>query len=139
STAMQQVPTESQCSGELHDGAAAWCDVDQLFGSTNYQIVLRYEDACNNRSPMSADAVTTPQQKYATVEGLCFVATAAYGAPWALRVQELRWFRELYLQRNPVGSRLVRLYYETSPRLARLLAASPVARSIARTTLAPRT
>lgn len=139
STAIQRVPTESQCSGELHDGEAAWCDVDQLFGSTNYQIGLRYEDACNNRSPMIADAVTTPQQKFATVEGLCFVATAAYGAPWALRVQALRWFRDLYLKTNPVGSGLVRFYYETSPPLARLVAASPVARSIARTTLAPLT
>lgn len=139
STAIQQVPTETQCSGELEIGEASWCDVEQLFGSTSYQIGLRYEDDCNNRSPLVADAVTTPQQKFATVEGLCFVATAAYGAPWALRVQALRWFRDLYLKTNPVGSALVRFYYATSPPLAQLLAGSPAARSIARATLAPLT
>lgn len=138
-TAIQQVPSRDACSGPFEPGDAAWCEVDQLFGSTQYQIGLRYEDTCNNRSHVVADEVTTPQQKFATVEGLCFVATAAYGAPWATRVQALRWFRDLYLKSNPVGRALVRFYYDTSPPLARLLAASPLARSVTRAALAPLT
>jgi len=139
SSAIQHIPREDECGGPLEPGEHTWCEVGQLFGSTRYQVGVRYEDNCNNKSGLVAGEITTPQQEFATVEGLCFVATAAYGAPWALRVQALRWFRDLYLKQNDVGSDLVRFYYAASPALARLIARSPLARSLTRAALTPLT
>ena len=81
--------------------------------------------------------VTTPQQEFATVEGFCFVATAAYGAPWEGKVQALRWVRDRYLERSPLGQSMVDFYYYASPPAARLIARSEIARSMARQVLGP--
>ena len=47
-------------------------------------------------------------------------ATAAYGASWQTEVSTLRWFRDLVLRSNPMGSELVRFYYTYSPPLAEI-------------------
>lgn len=136
-SAVQQVPRPDQCSGDLVPGEPAWCDVTELFGNYDYQIGISYEDECGNRSGIAADQVRTPSQEFAQVDGLCFVATAAYGAPWAGRVQALRWFRDVYLKPNPLGMAFVAFYYAYSPPLARAIAGNPLARASARVLLEP--
>lgn len=137
SSAIQSIPGPGDCAGSIEPGATTWCEVDELFGSSPYQIGIRYEDMCSNASSIVADQVTTPAQKFATVEGFCFVATAAWGAPWASNVQALRWFRDLYLKSSSVGYALVHFYYLNSPAGARLIARYPVARRIAQIVLHP--
>ncbi len=136
-SAIQQIPSPDQCSGPFLPGEAAWCDVTELFGNYDYQIGVGYEDDCGNSSGLVASQVTTPAQEFAQVEGFCFVATAAWGAPWASRVQALRWFRDIYLQSNPMGRAFVGFYYHVSPTLARSIARVPLARAIARVVLEP--
>lgn len=137
--AVQQVPPPEQCSGDFVPGEPAWCDVTELFGNYDYQIGASYEDECGNRSGIMADQIRTPSQEFAQVDGLCFVATAAYGAPWAQRVKALRWFRDIYLKPNPMGRAFVAFYYAYSPPLAQSIAGNPLARASARAVLEPLT
>jgi hypothetical protein len=137
SAAIQQVPTADRCGGPIEPGATTYCDVEELFGSTNYQIGIRYEDNCSNSSDIVSDEITTPQQEFATVEGLCFVATAAWGAPWQENVTALRWFRDLVLKQSSLGWSAVAFYYTHGPVLAKLIHGSPLARAIARAHLEP--
>ena len=115
----------------------ATCVVDQLFGNTEYQLAVRYEDSCGNQSPLSATAVRTPAQAFTQVDGFCVVATAAYGANWRPRVYALRLFRDRYLLGNGLGRGFAALYYGTGPMLARILADSEFGRSLVRAVLAP--
>jgi hypothetical protein len=136
-SAVQQVPPVELCSGDLVPGELAWCDVTELFGNYDYQIGITYEDECGNESPIAADEVRTPAQEFAQVDGFCFVATAAYGAPWTERVRALRWFRDAYLKTNPMGRAFVAFYYSASPPLADAIAKDPLARASARAVLGP--
>jgi len=139
SSAIQRVPTdeEGMCGTMMAPGITTWCDLGGLFGSSEYQIGIRYEDDCANRSSIVASAVTTPQQKFEVVDGLCFVATAAYGAPWIDRVRALRWFRDGYLASTDIGRDLLRFYNYASPGLADMIAETPLARGLARVALEP--
>jgi hypothetical protein len=68
---------------------------------------------------------------------ICFVATAAYGVPFADEVETLRRFRDQVLARSPLGRALVRAYETLSPPLAALIAARAWARALARFLLRP--
>jgi len=128
---------EVPCTGPYEPGQPVTCLVDQLFGNTEYQVAVRYEDTCGNQSPLVAASVQTPAQEFSIVDGFCVVATAAYGAPWAPRVYALRLFRDQYLLSNPLGRGFVALYYEHGPLLARAIADSPWGRSAVRAILGP--
>ncbi|MFO0632438.1 MAG: CFI-box-CTERM domain-containing protein [Nannocystaceae bacterium] len=135
--AIQATATLADCSGPFEPGVQMWCDVDELFGRYTYQIGLRYEDGCSNRSTLVAGMVETPAQKFQTVDGFCFIATAAWGGAWTDRVQALRYFRDLYLRQTGFGTALVEFYYFNSPKLAGLIAERPWARALTRAVLSP--
>jgi hypothetical protein len=137
SSAIQAVPTDAECSDTIEAGETAWCDLHELFGSYHYQVGLRYEDNCSNKSMLVADAVQTPAQKFQTVEGFCFIATAAYGGQWTDRVQALRYFRDLYMRQTGVGYAMIEFYYANSPALAKAIAPRPWARALTRALLGP--
>lgn len=135
--AVQAVPRDGDCSGPIEAGTSGWCDLRELFGNYDYQIGLRYEDACSNRSGLVAASVETPAQQFQTVEGFCFIATAAYGGQWTNRVAALRYFRDLYMRQTGFGYALVEFYYANSPALADSISDRPWARALARAVLAP--
>ena len=112
-------------------------EVDELWGDYTYQFGVVYEDRCTNRSELVTAAVTTAPQKFQQVDSFCFVATAAYGAPWAAPVQALRDFRDTFLKQSATGLDLVRFYYAFSPPLARVIAREPLLRGMARVVLQP--
>jgi hypothetical protein len=68
-------------------------------------------------------------------KGMCFVATAACGDPFAPEVIALSAFRDDVLLRNPIGRLFVRLYYAVSPPVAAAIAGSTFLRRLAMWTL----
>ena len=124
-------------NGVGEPGKRSSVDVNQLFGNHTYQVGLRYADRCNNNSEIATTEATTSPQEFAQVEGFCFIATAAYGAPWQREVQALRYFRDRVLRTVALGRALVQAYYAWSPPLARLIERSPLARATVRTILQP--
>lgn len=67
----------------------------------------------------------------------CFIATAAYGTQFSLDIDTLRDFRDQILMKSNAGRNFVRFYYENSPRYARMILDSPVARASVRAALVP--
>lgn len=118
-------------------GEQASVEVDQLWGTYTYHFGVTYEDKCANESTLVTESATTPAQEFQTVEGFCFMATAAYGAAWHSEVLGLRLFRDVYLRSNPVGRDLVRFYYTYSPPLADIVARQPLLRSMVRSVVQP--
>jgi len=118
-------------------GEAGTVQLEQLWGNYTYQIGVTYEDKCGNTSALATAAITTPAQKFQQVDGLCFLATAAYGAPWTTQVQALRWLRDAYLKTSPLGADVVRFYYTHSPPLADVVRRQPILRGMVRVVLQP--
>ncbi|HIE43368.1 MAG TPA: hypothetical protein EYP78_01050 [Candidatus Omnitrophica bacterium] len=67
----------------------------------------------------------------------CFIATACFGSPMAGEVEVLRTFRDRYLLTNPLGIKLVSLYYRHSPPVARFIKSHKSFRIIGRFSLYP--
>ena len=79
-----------------------------------------------------------PPVYYADPPGAtCFIATAAYGSPFAERVDTLRRFRDLWLLRSGIGSAFVDFYYDHSPAIANAISTSPALRGVTRVFLYP--
>src|SRR5262249_24738283 len=91
---------------------------------------------CMQMSDLRTATVTTPRQKFATIEG-CFIATAAYGSDLEPEVVALRRFRDRFLLPHPIGRAFVGLYYATSPPLARAIRARDDVRSAVHALLKP--
>jgi hypothetical protein len=67
----------------------------------------------------------------------CFIATAAFGSPFAAEVEILRQLRDSVLEQSILGRCLIRIYYVVSPPLAALIARSAASRAVVRCLLAP--
>ena len=67
----------------------------------------------------------------------CFIATAAWGSPYAAEVAELRRFRDERLMTNVMGRSFVAAYVEVSPPIADAIAERPLLRAAVRATLIP--
>lgn len=71
----------------------------------------------------------------ATQKSGCFIATAAYGSELAPQIYLLNRFRDNVLLHSNTGRVFVKIYYWTSPPLARVIVRSKVLRLITRTLL----
>lgn len=67
----------------------------------------------------------------------CFIATAAFGTPFALEVDVLRTWRDQHLVTSSLGRRLVALYYRMSPPVADFIATRPAFKRVTRWLLTP--
>lgn len=65
----------------------------------------------------------------------CFIATAAYGTDTAKQIDVLRAFRDQVLLKDPLGARLVSLYYRLSPPAANYISQHEVLRTVVRDAL----
>ncbi len=73
----------------------------------------------------------------ALLEPPCFIATAAYGTPFAKRLDTFRAFRDGVLLKTAAGTALVDAYYTVSPALADRLAVHPRLAGCVRAILTP--
>ncbi len=62
----------------------------------------------------------------------CFVATAAYGTPFAQEIDVLRDYRDDVLSENSPGRAFVRFYYKVSPPIANVIGRHESLRKIVR-------
>jgi hypothetical protein len=69
--------------------------------------------------------------------GGCFIATAAYGTPFAQEINVLRHWRDASLKPNYLGNLFVRFYYKVSPPIAKVVAKHSFLRKLVRISLAP--
>jgi len=67
----------------------------------------------------------------------CFIATAAYGTPFANEINILRNWRDRWLLRRRTGRLFVKFYYTFSPSVASNIAKSEVKRAQIRRILKP--
>ena len=68
-------------------------------------------------------------------KGMCFVATAACGDPFAPEVIALSAYRDEVLLQNRIGRLFVRIYYAVSPPIAAVIARSRALRCVVMATL----
>lgn len=118
-------------------GQRSTVTVRELWGDYTYQFGVVYTDGCAQRSALASLGFTTEPQRFQTVEGFCFLATAAYGAPWTAQVAALRAFRDFFLKESATGVDLIRFYYGHSPPLAAAVAREPLLGGLARVVLQP--
>ncbi|MEM3823497.1 MAG: CFI-box-CTERM domain-containing protein [Candidatus Bathyarchaeia archaeon] len=101
-----------------------------------------------NMTPVNKNIGTCPRCHYTGVGicpicrqpveySSCFIATAAFGTPFAEELYVLRGFRDSKLETNPVGRKITDLYYLTSPHIANIIARSQKMRALVRNCLKP--
>jgi hypothetical protein len=115
-------------------------EITQLFGNYTYTVGISYDDSCTNESEVAFADVTTPVQKFQTIDTHCFIATAAWGAGWTEELRALRWFRDQVMLEQPnvpIMRDLVTYYYAYGPVLAEMIHDVPPARAAARLLLRP--
>jgi len=67
----------------------------------------------------------------------CFIATAAYGTPFAEEIDVLRSWRDEFLEASLPGRAFIKAYYSLSPPVANNISESEGKRKIVRTALGP--
>ena len=67
----------------------------------------------------------------------CFIATAAYGTPFAKEIDVLRIWRDTALTNSYIGRSFINFYYKFSPPIARNIEKSPTKKNIVRNLLNP--
>jgi len=123
---------------KCHDGT--WIDVTSILGDNDGDniLTLTITDGGLGDDDHSANGVIDDQGGPGIPPAeQCFIATAAYGTYLDPQVQILRQFRDEYLLTNPVGERLVSLYYEYSPPVADFIDGHPDLKPVIRAALLP--
>jgi len=82
-------------------------------------------------------SIGTPIPPVHSSSGGCFIATAAYGTPFAKEVEVLRKFRDQKLLKTKPGRAFVRFYYRHSPVIADFIKDKPKIKAFVRGVLKP--
>lgn len=94
-----------------------------------------------SESPKSVEVSEYPEESVPFPnlkdEGLCFIATAAYGSNLEPDVATLRKFRDHFLLTNSIGRAFVDAYYQVSPPLADYIRGHDLLRFFVRISLIP--
>jgi hypothetical protein len=120
----------------VRQGEPIEANLGGLVAETHYYVGVRALDGCAAEGPIGVAEFTTPQRIFATVTP-CFVATAAYGTPFAVEISALRRFRDRHLVNHAVGRALVAVYGRVGPKLAAFIRGRDALRAVSRALLAP--
>lgn len=82
-------------------------------------------------------SVGTPQTRSGGSSAGCFIATAAYGTPFAKEIEILRKFRDTKIVKTKTGRAFVRYYYRHSPVIADFIRNKPKTKAFVRGLLKP--
>jgi hypothetical protein len=75
------------------------------------------------------------QKNPSTPKSACYIATAAYGSPYAAEVDVFRGFRDRVLVKTLLGRAFIAFYYATSPPIAAFIAEREPLKAATRTYL----
>jgi very-short-patch-repair endonuclease len=128
-----------EIDGDIHDSQREYdMDRDSNLARRGISVLrARNEDVFNNPQTLVMQISQTMQARDKEQTSGCFIATAAYGTPFALEIRTLRSFRDNFMTTNSLGKKLVALYYSLSPFIANAIRPNPKLRKIARTLLNP--
>ena len=87
----------------------------------------RVDDLCTKR-----EAEEEAKKELKLDDDFCFIATAAYGTPTAVEIDELRRFRDEYLRKSYLGNEFIEFYYANSPPIAKYISEHETLRTIVR-------
>ena len=111
-------------------------DLAGLLPETDYWVGVRAFDDCHNPSTLAITQFRTADRVNGAVDA-CFVATAAFGSLMANDVEQLRHFRDSFLETSVLGELAVEAYYTFGPPVAGVIGTSELLRATARDGLAP--
>jgi len=93
---------------------------------------------CNRQKSERHSRSFTPPNGYRESSGDgCFIATAAYGTPFAVSLDLLRGFRDQVLKQKSMGNHFVQVYYWLSPPIADMISRCNAVRAFIRMILRP--
>ncbi|MBV8751166.1 MAG: hypothetical protein JO103_15770 [Candidatus Eremiobacteraeota bacterium] len=107
---------------------------DMAFDFTVTPPVLRFHVALGTMGGTVVERIQAANPSTKTTN--CFIATAAFGTPFAAEVETLRAFRDRFLTRG-AGAAFVRAYYRFAPPVAALVERSPWLAAVVRRALLP--
>ena len=88
-----------------------------------------------NREKIRIHQQITAQQNQQTSD--CFIATAAYGTEYEMKINVLRCWRDTKLLKSKYFSPFVKIYYKKSPPIANYISNRPFMKTVVRIMLAP--
>ena len=91
----------------------------------------RIDDLCTMKEA-EEEAKEEAEEETKEDDDFCFIATAAYGTPTAVEIDELRRFRDEYLRKNYLGNEFIKFYYANSPPIAKYISEHETLRTIVR-------
>ena len=94
---------------------------------------------CAGNADLNCNLIAVPSEVVGllTEDVNCFVSTAAYGSSLEKEVRTFRRFRNIHLLQSDFGKKLINIYYEYGPILARFIAKHDYLKPVARAGLYP--
>lgn len=111
------------------DGNLTEYFISDLENYTIYHFIIRSKDYADNYSEYSVEMTATPMETFTMSDfsgetGGCFIATASFGNYNNPLVIIFRNFRDKILLKSFYGKKLVQLYYNHSPKYAKIISKS---------------
>lgn len=114
-----------------------------LLSGSDFQSIMGKARAATNRTLQLDPDNKQAKQLLAKIENEkpksnnCFIATAAYGTPFAEEIDVLRNWRDDFLSESFLGQKFIKMYYSLSPPVANNINTSDTKKKIVRITLNP--
>ena len=119
-----------------HVARADW-SFDDAVGNISYEELDMLSRFCLELDVDINDVPFEPPSSSSDTSSGCFIATAAYGTPFAEEIDVLRNWRDDFLEASYPGRLFIKTYYSLSPPVADNISESEGKRKIVRTALGP--
>ena len=113
------------CSSTQYAIGGMPTQISIVCGRCGTELLASVKCECGCVNPLNVDTMNQPKT------GGCFIATAAFGDPFAPEVIALSTFRDDVLSESAIGRMFIRTYYAVSPPFAAAIAGSAALRRLA--------